>query len=256
MRYFCAAHTDKGNRKPINQDSLCVKIGQVEGRGQILMAVICDGMGGLSQGEVASATVVNRFIRWYEQELPHKVGQCSVNDIAEEWKRLIQEENTKLLDYGRLTRADIGTTITAFFVVGEEYVVAHVGDCRLYECNHQLAQITIDQTFVEQEIRAGRMTKEQAEADSRRNMLLQCIGVSESVVPEIMYGHVREHTGYLLCSDGFRHVLQPEEIQRKYAGIAYGDMAGLDTANKELVATVMARGERDNISVIYIQCGR
>ena len=79
MNYSIALHTDVGIRKETNQDSMCVKQAETE-KGQILLAIICDGMGGLEKGEVASATVINAFSAWFEEELPIILAKDSYFD--------------------------------------------------------------------------------------------------------------------------------------------------------------------------------
>ena len=74
MPFKVEMHTDIGIRKETNQDSMCVKEAQTD-KGNILFTVICDGMGGLEKGEVASATIINAFSTWFENELPYQLGK-------------------------------------------------------------------------------------------------------------------------------------------------------------------------------------
>ena len=102
------------------------------------------------------------------------------------------------------------------FLIEDNYVIVHVGDTRAYQIGNEITQLTTDQTFVAREIERGTMTPEQAKKDKRRNMLLQCVGASEKVEPEIITGAARCGS-YMLCSDGFRHEISAEEIRQALA---------------------------------------
>lgn len=253
MDFMIAANTDKGNVKGTNEDSLLIKKINTS-QGKMVLAVLCDGMGGLEKGELASATVTNAFHRWAVEELP----RLSANPIAEEvirqrWKSLITDVNDTLRSYGQMQGTSLGTTAVAMLLTQKRYYLMNIGDSRAYEVGERLCQLTTDQTFVAREIKFGRMTEEQARTDARRNVLLQCIGATEQIYPEIIIGDVRPQTVYVLCSDGFRHEISQEEI---FAGLnpqvlgsredMYRNAISLTELNKQ-------RQERDNISVIIIK---
>ena len=80
MHYLAIADTDIGNVKQTNQDSVLIKHGETE-KGEILLAVICDGMGGLEKGELASATVIRTFSKWFDEELPHYIKRFEFENI-------------------------------------------------------------------------------------------------------------------------------------------------------------------------------
>ena len=131
--YYCAsAVTDVGTRKQTNQDGICIRVANTKEHGQVAMAVICDGMGGLSKGEVASATVVHMFSNWFERVVSQGLFLYSMEEISEAWKRMLGEENRRILEFGRKIHVNIGTTCSALFLMGNEFVIAHVGDTRIY----------------------------------------------------------------------------------------------------------------------------
>ena len=81
MRFEAIADTDIGISKTTNQDSLIIKHGKSD-RGEILMAIICDGMGGLAKGELASAAVIREFAKWFEEELPFELENLDMRVIG------------------------------------------------------------------------------------------------------------------------------------------------------------------------------
>ena len=212
MQYLGSAVTDVGIIKKTNQDSLCLKIADTKEKGEVAMAVICDGMGGLSKGELASATVIRHMSDWFEKELPQRLYKFSWKDISSEFTKMIKGLNCKIIEYGRTVGTSLGTTLSLILIVEDKFMVAHVGDSRVYQITDKINQITEDQTYVAREIKLGRMTPQQAAVDPQRNMLLQCVGASTVVEPAFYFGNVVPNSVFVLCSDGFRHVVSDEEI--------------------------------------------
>jgi len=253
MKYLLACQTDVGSVKQTNQDSLLIKRA-ICNEEQLVLAVVCDGMGGLQKGEVASASLVREFSRWFEEELPEILKQADVETgILLSWDSLLKEMNERISAYGKQHEIQLGTTVTAIIFVNNEYFVAHVGDSRAYELGEQMFQITRDQTLVAREVEQGLLTEEEAEQDSRRSVLLQCIGASEQIVPAYIKGNVHKDAVYLLCCDGFRHVISSQEIYEHFRPEEMVDEDILEERCRELIRLNMERGEQDNISVIAIR---
>lgn len=259
IHYLAAAQTDIGLVKQVNQDSLTVKVADTE-LGEVALAVICDGMGGLAKGELASAIVIRAFEKWFYEQLPCKLKQLNASVLQKEWEQLVADCNIRIRDH---ESENMGTTLTAMLLYAGDYYMVHVGDCRAYELTQEIFQLTQDQTFVAREVALGRMTKEQARTDQRRNVLLQCIGVKEAVEPQFLSGKIVPGACYLLCSDGFRHEVSRQEMleavdeeawepirrQKAYQEI----MTGMNQALDALIGKNKSRGERDNISAILVQ---
>ena len=157
--------------------------------------------------------------------------------------------------YGKKNHMNLGTTLTVILVVGARYSIVHVGDSRVYEISAagKVKQLTEDQTFVHREILAGRMTEEEAANHPKRNVLLQCIGSSKKVEPEVIHGNVKKDATYLLCSDGFRHELSDEQVAsiNKVAKGKNFDKS-VEKKLKDLVEFDMKNGEQDNITAAVL----
>lgn len=251
MHYTATADTDVGIKKQTNQDSILIKHGQYE-KGEILLAVICDGMGGLKKGEVASATVVKKFSEWFDSELPFELKNLDMNIIADKWSLLLKDLNLKIAEYGQQDGIRLGTTFTGVLFIDDQYLAVHVGDTRLYQLDSRLKQLTTDHTFVAREIRRGNLTVEQAKKDKRRNMLLQCVGASERIEPEILTGTVQQGA-YMLCSDGFRHEISESEIYESLNPVNLINKEAMHNNVKYLIEQVKKRNEKDNISVVLVK---
>lgn len=253
MNFIISATTDIGLVKETNQDSLSVKVLSTP-QGKMVFAVLCDGMGGLSKGEVASGTLVTAFNDWVLNRLP-ALCQATLQDheIREEWEQLVIRQNQSIQAYGAKLGVSLGTTAVVLLLTQTRYYILNVGDSRAYEITDTLRQLTNDQTLVAREVALGHITEEQAHTDPCRSVLLQCIGASPQVYPDMFFGQIRQNAVYMLCSDGFRHEISPAEIFDSFRPerlLSDGDMQnqalGLIDLNKR-------RGERDNISVALVR---
>lgn len=251
MHYMAVADTDIGISKDSNQDSILVKHAS-SAVGEVLMAVVCDGMGGLSKGELASATVIREFSKWYDRELPKELSFIDMNVIGGKWELMLKDLNVQILEYGKKIGSNLGTTFSGILFIDNQYVIAHVGDSRVYHIGRYLDQLTKDQTVIAREIERGMMTVEQAQTDPRRNMLLQCVGSSKVVNPQITTGTV-EKGAYLLCSDGFRHKITPEEIMTALNPAKLNDKKIMMKKIRYLIDQDKDRNEKDNISAVLIK---
>lgn len=126
------------------------------------------------------------------------------------------------------------------------------GDTRVYRLDNSITQLTNDQTFVAREIKKGTMTVEQAKNDKRRNMLLQCVGASDTLEPEVYIG-TQEKGAYMLCSDGFRHEITEKEMLESLNPVNLVNKKTMQSNAKYLIELNKQRNEKDNISVILIK---
>ena len=251
MKYLTVAETDIGIVKETNQDSVLVKHADSK-YGEIVLTIICDGMGGLSKGELASATVIRRFSDWFEEEFPRELENLDFEIIAGKWSLMLKDLNVQIARYGDKHDVRLGTTFTALLIVDEDYLIGHVGDTRVYYMGSRLNQLTEDQTFIARELKKGTITPEQAKTDKRRNMLLQCIGASQNVEPELTSGKCRKGA-FLLCSDGFRHEISPREIFDNLNPEKLKDKNDMHKKLRTLIELNKERKEKDNISAILVK---
>ena len=253
MNFIVSAVTDIGMTKDTNQDSYNVRVFDTE-QGKMVFAVLCDGMGGLAKGEVASASLVKAFCNWADTKLPVlATARIQDGDIRNDWTNIAISYNEKIKIYGKKCGVSLGTTVTAILLTSERYYIINVGDTRAYEITDAVRVLTKDQTVVAREVEQGNLTEEQALTDSRRSVLLQCIGASDVVYPDMFFGDVQNDAVYMLCSDGFRHEITSEEI---YTYLNANVMTSEETMRQNmetLIAFNKQRQERDNITVVSIR---
>jgi PPM family protein phosphatase len=224
------AGTDTGRQRRINEDSLLDR--------SPLFAV-ADGMGGAQAGEVASSIAVSVL----EDGLPEGPGT-----VEERLVELVREANSRIHQQSRADeqRAGMGTTLTAVYVGEDEIVVAHVGDSRLY-ClrDGEMTRRTHDHSLVEELVREGRLTPQEADEHPQRSIITRALGPENDVVVDHHTWSARAGDVYLLCSDGLTSMV-PEsrvaEIVRSGASLA--------AAGRRLIAEANEAGGRDNITVV------
>lgn len=253
MDFMIAAHSDVGIKKHANQDALLIKTAQTN-LGKVCLCVVCDGMGGLSNGELASATVIREMERWFEQQFPQNLQKGFDSEkMRLEWDNIVLEQNKKLAQYASARGLRMGTTVTALLIAGNKYYIMNVGDSRAYMLTDRVTLLTKDQTFVQYEIDNGRMTLEEAAVHPQRNVLLQCVGASDSVIPDFFSGEACADTVFMLCSDGFRHVISDDEIYEKLNPYALSSEQAMKENAVWLTELNKQRREPDNISVALVR---
>lgn len=247
MEYFAACDTDVGITKKINQDSVCIKTAKTN-TGRAALILVCDGMGGLSRGELASAEVIRSFAHWFDSQLPFELPEWDWHTAAHNVISRLRRLNAKLVNFGRCECMQLGTTATGIIAVDTQFMTFHVGDTRIYKVSDKLSQLTDDHTFVNREVKLGNMTPEEALTDPRRNALVQCIGVTDDVFPEVKLGDLESGVNYMICSDGFRHVLTEKELFEELSPHKTASKADMQKQLRQLIDKVKDRDESDNIT--------
>lgn len=230
MNYLVVSKTHRGIARISNQDCLVVKHKEKDKK-EVVFAVICDGVGGLAKGDFASQYITKEFDSWFDNT---EFDSQNISLIGLKISAFLKELNNRLLEIGVRTKERMGTTFTCIFLVDDKYACVHIGDTRLYEIDNEVLQLTTDHVLTE-----------------KKNVLWQCIGVSEKIEPQIITGTFKGQY-FLLCSDGFRHKLLNEDI------IAFLKVNNLNTRKMNLLLNemfdlIMKRKEKDNISAILIK---
>lgn len=253
MRYLLAYYTDKGKIKSVNQDSLLVVQANYEGD-NVVLAVVCDGIGGLERGEWASANVTNSFARWFQKEMQGLVVQEEFEDaLYDSWEILLQKAHLRIKEYGRVRNIQLGTTVTAMLFWHENYYIAHIGDCRIYEIRNQIILLTKDQ--VQEGLRIKNHTDgiERKRVNTEKHVLLQGVGASKVIRPTYYSGKAKENAVYLLCTDGFRNRVSSQELHEAFKPEKLVNEKIMAQRGKRITEIVMDRGEKDNISVLLVR---
>ena len=226
--------SDTGRQRTANEDSFFA--------GSPVFAV-ADGMGGAQAGEVASRIAAESFA-------PADRGGASpeayLRSVAEEANRRIHD-----LAEEDEARTGMGTTFTAALVDGDDVSLAHVGDSRAYLFrDDELRLLTSDHSLVEELLRQGKLTREQADDHPQRSIITRALGPEPDVEVDTMTYRAKPDDVYLLCSDGLTTMIKDDEIAAILAR-----SASLEHAARELVERANVAGGRDNITVVLFRVG-
>lgn len=253
MNFMIAADTDIGVVRNTNQDSIACLVGQTN-NSAYAFGVVCDGMGGLAKGELASATLINAMVSWFKTDFPKLLAKgLEDNDIRTQWTEIVRSNNARIMEYGAANGFNLGTTVSAILLTEQRYYIINVGDSGIYEITDCTKQLTEDQTVVAREVKYGRLTPEQAKRDPRKSVLLQCVGATKNVDPDFFFGTPVAGAVYLLCSDGFRHEISDDEMYRFFSASINTTPDLMAGHIRELIEINKQRGEKDNISAALIR---
>jgi protein phosphatase len=224
--------TDTGRQRRENEDSALA---------QAPVFVVADGMGGAQAGEVASQIAIEAFAR----ELP------STGTAEQRLVTRVQEANRQIFDVSRAERerAGMGTTLTAAYLADSNLTIAHVGDSRAYLFRDgSLKRLTQDHSLVDELVRRGKLTEEQAAEHPQRSIITRALGPEPEVEVDTFTYPVRAGDVLLLCSDGLTSMVSEERI-----GEILASCDSLKNAAPALIDEANAAGGRDNITVVLFR---
>jgi len=238
-----AALSDRGlnERRPLNEDSF------LEDRQRSIFAV-ADGVGGAEAGEVASQTAIEVL----NEAFLHQTDGTDVEDLME---LAIQRANSSIhqmaQEHARFSM--MATTIVALHLSENVATIGHVGDSRLYRLSPdgQLYRETEDHSIVEEEVRAGRMTPEQAANHPSKNVISRALGAEDAVEVDMKTLEVQDGTEFLLCSDGITRHVSDNEIRQLL--VLNED---LESVCAQLKERCFERGAEDNLTVVVVRVGK
>lgn len=237
-----AVITDRGlnEKRPLNEDSMLCEP-------ELGIFAVADGVGGAQAGEVASKTAVEVL----EEAFRHQKHGEDVEDLME---IAIQRANdsTHRMSREEPSLAMMATTIVALHLNGLRATVGHVGDSRLYSLkpDGQLRRETADHSLVEEEMRAGRLTPEQAANHPGRNVISRAIGAEPSVEVDMRTFEVESGTIFLLCSDGITRHIPDVELSS-----VIRNSPSLNDACGEMKRRCFERGAEDNLTAVLVRVG-
>ena len=236
-----SVQTDKGCVREINEDSGRMARPSdpalLAAKGTLL--VVADGMGGHSAGEVASQMAAEIVSRLY-YETRAEPGAALKHAVEEANRRIHEAAAADEAKHG------MGTTCTALALCGGRAYAAHVGDSRLYMLRgKQLYQLSEDHSAVNEMVKLGIITKEQARTHEDKNVILRALGTTPEVEVLVLEPFaVREGDQYLLCSDGLYDLVPDDELASVLSGAE-----DVHAAGERLIALARERGGHDNITV-------
>ena len=232
--------TDVGQKRNTNQDYLYYSDEPVGAFPNLY--IVADGMGGHKAGDHASHMAVERFVQLAQQT--NQTNPVTLMRTLLEWvnEEVLQEAKSDNLYKG------MGTTFVAITSVNGKGYIVNVGDSRLYLIhNRQIRQVTLDHSLVEELVRSGELSPQEAKRHPRKNIITRAVGVGEEVYPDFFEIEVQPDDRILLCSDGLSNMIEDKEL----AEIVSSDR-DLDTMVKYLIDKANYYGGYDNIAAVVV----
>lgn len=237
MNYDGDVYWNKGCKHEINQDSV-ILLQALTPRGRVAMAAVCDGMGGMDEGETASGYLMEELVTWFYDGLLDKVcRKKALWVIRRSVERKVYQVQSRLRQYCAKRGLAMGTTFSMLVLWEKKYLMWHLGDSRIYRVrNSRKRSLEL-------------MTKDHVDESGR---LTKCVGGFGFFVPDFRMGSVKSGEAFLLCSDGFRNRIGADEL----AGVLAAERMRGDRIRKrlgEIGEAAVRRGECDDLSAVYIR---
>lgn len=229
--------TDKGCVRANNEDNFRY----LQERGDFWV-VVADGCGGEAAGEVASQLAVDTFaddLARHSQE-PRDLMFILRDAVAHANQMIVEASHTG-------DREGMGTTFSAIFLREDRAYTVHAGDSRIYRKRAgQFEQLTEDHTWVQEQVKAGRMSPQEAEHDPRGSVLMKALGASDFPTPDIDLLDVQNDDVVMLTTDGLHRVVKLDEMSEMMDG-------DIETAARELLSLALRRGAPDNVTLVIFR---
>lgn len=240
VHYTAAAVTDRGRKRTSNEDAFGFSV-------EHGVFLVCDGMGGAAAGEVASALAVDEMLRL----LTNRAEAVPMVQAAQEAVLTANEAIFSRSQRNQKLRG-MGTTAVGLLTEEGHVLVLNIGDSRCYRMrNGKLEQLTEDHSFVDEQVRLGYMTHEQALRSNFRSMITRALGTQSQMLPDLFQLEAEPGDLFLLCSDGLTRELTDSVIE---------SLLGVDLPLEGLCASLVSAankaGGRDNITCLLVRAGK
>lgn len=239
-----SSKSDIGLIRQGNEDNFYVPTPEHDLKGKGVLLGVADGMGGHNAGEVASQLAVETLGSYYHVEANGKTPrQLLVDSIKKANERIVH------VSCSNLDMQGLGTTLTGLVAFDREVIVGHVGDSRVYLMRKgKLEQLTLDHSLVQEAVREGILTPEQARVHPQRNIITRALGTREDLEVDSLVMPVEPGDLFLLASDGLHGLLEDFELEE----IMKNDK-DLDDLNEALIQAALDQGGSDNVTVVLLR---
>jgi PPM family protein phosphatase len=241
--------SDVGRVRPVNEDAVRVYAKDSDASKGSHLFIVADGIGGEAHGDVASQiaaeTTANSFYA-YLADHPNVLIETALKHAITQANETVYREAEN-----RDSAGHMGTTIVTAALTDRRLTVGWVGDSRAYLMRNgkeSLHQLTVDHTFVEMQLRNGRLTPEEAQKHPRRNVLIRSLGSQPTVIVDVISDRADPDDIILLCSDGLTRHVNAQEMAKLLRHTPNAQRAA-----SSLVDLANDRGGRDNVSVVVVR---
>lgn len=229
MAYIYSSFSHKGHRKK-NEDCILIRSAKI-GSDDICMGIVCDGVGGLRKGEVASNSAVEFMSDWFERIALKSSCDIEYDYIKKSMIKNTHKANMMIAQYGERNNLRCATTLCAFILFNEKFFAINVGDSRIYICANGLHQLSTD--------------------DSAGNgVLTQCVGLGDEITVNTDEGLLRDGEALFICTDGFYADMDSNAVQNMLENATYDNCVA---AVEDIVCKKAQVCADDNITAGFVR---
>ena len=239
MRIYSA--TDVGQKRKMNQDYVFVSEGPVGNLPNLF--TVADGMGGHNAGDYASSHAVRILVDEIREDAdynPVKVIRHAIEAANTEIRNRAQED---------ANLRGMGTTMVVATIVDQYAYIANVGDSRLYVISDEIRQITKDHSLVQEMVRMGEISEEEARNHPDKNIITRALGAEKTVDVDFFDLKLEKDCTILMCSDGLSNMVEDSKIQE----IISDPEADIDQKGSALLREANQNGGKDNIAIVLVE---
>ncbi len=248
---FFYGSTDVGMRRAVNQDNFIIK----KYSDDVIMAVVCDGMGGAAGGSVASSAAAAAFCRELDSAEASYPLFAGLEESALEHILVSAAEEANHTVY-KMAKHDeslngMGTTLVGCIVLPGKICTVNVGDSRMYlDTGKGMFQVTKDHSYVQYLVDMGKMSKEEAKASKKKNIITRAVGTERTVDVDFFVTEYDNFAAMLLCSDGLTNHVDEGELEALLREAC--SMEGIQGACEKMISCANERGGTDNITAVAV----
>ena len=237
MRVRSCAISDVGRKRQKNEDSYLIN-------DELNLFIVADGMGGHAGGEYASRIAITTIEEMFKH---NPSGSSNPEDVV---VKAIRDASAKIIAKAEEDRAlkGMGTTVICLHLEDKHVILGHVGDSRAYLFRDGvLEQLTEDHSLVNEQVKTGLITAEEAKTHQFKNIITRSVGVSSDVEVDIVKKKLKSGDSFLICSDGLSNLVEAKEMEK--------ELCDRETvlAAKSMVDLANKRGGDDNITLLVVE---
>lgn len=241
-RFEAAQLSDVGTTRTVNEDS-CTLLQRETQTGSVLLAAVADGVGGLAQGENASAMAIEAIETWWDAV--DWSSAPTLDKLLQDLAQCVQNANMEIYRAATQAGKRTGTTLSVFLLANDGYFLYHVGDSRIYKISggmfNSVEQLTTDHVTVQPKI-VGDTT-------IMKSFLTDCLGYAPSFKSQQEAGQHKAGDVYLVCSDGIYKTLPDKTIGK----LVRKQKSNIERACHDLIEQAKANGETDNLTALVVK---
>lgn len=238
MKLNLGCVTEKGSFRNKNQDCIICKRKILENH-VVAVACVCDGIGSFSESEIASQMIIKGISDWFDGIMRYFPKAIDIKQLVDDLEFTIRELNELVYEDSRQRDSGIGCTMSLLLIINGEYWVFHVGDSRIYCLRDMLYKMTQDEVVLKHV------------NGKDKTFLVNYIGKDRSLILNRYHGCTHKEEMFILGTDGLYKKLTYEDVKDWFEVLDCDET--IERFCNELVALMIKRGEKDNISCAVLK---